>query len=96
MLSIPHLGPTCSPRGELLTTQEQRGRPIRDGMKDLEPKTLVVVGVQPLEIKLPVALLRHLLRLEREGVVAIPAPDRQASTAIRTLIAYIVLILSSQ
>ena len=57
-------------------------------MKDLEPKTLVVVGVQQLEIKLPVALLRHLLRLEREGVVAIrvPAPDQQASTMICALV----------
>ena len=36
------------------------------------------------------ALLRGRL-LKREGVVAIPAPDRQASTAIRTLVAYIIL-----
>ena len=48
-------------------------------MQEFEQKLLVVVGEQLVKIKL-------VLRLEREGVDAIPAPDRQASTAICALV----------
>jgi len=53
-------------------------------MKSLEPKALVVVGAQPLEIQQPLVL--HLLRLKREGVIAFPAPNRSTRTPLRALV----------
>ena len=52
-------------------------------MKSLEPKALIVVSTQPLEIQLQ--LLFHFLRLKRESVVALPAPNSDTRTPIRAL-----------
>ena len=58
-----------------LATSKQCGHTLRNSMKSLEPKALVVVGTQPLEIQQQ--LLLHLLLLKQEGVIAFFAPNRK-------------------
>ena len=70
-------------RRHLLATRDPRGHSLRNSVKSLEPKALIVVSAQPLEIQLP--LLLHFLRLKREGVIALPAPNSETRTPIRTL-----------
>ena len=53
-------------------------------MKSLEPKVLVVVGAQPLEIQQQLVL--HLLHLKQEGVIAFPAPNHNTHTQICALV----------
>ena len=53
----------------LLATSEPSGHTLSNSMKSLEPKALVVVGAQQLEIQLQLVL--HLLRLKREGVITL-------------------------